>query len=120
MEKSPYERLVHDYEQGIIDYAFLRRAMKKIKAEQEQQEMKNRLTAEIIKATEMERKVIELADRAPDMKYNEARSFGFLAKAVVNMIVLEVKEDEKSLDLLERYMRGDLTGSEVEKIVRGE
>ena len=100
------EKLKKDFENGFIDIKYLREAMKKSNAEQEQKKMMN----EIVKGTE----------NAHNMKYSELKQFGFLAKAVVTMITLEVNDASKALDLLERYMRDELTAGEVEKIIQGE
>ena len=120
MPKTHHEKLMNMYEQGVIDIAYLRRAAKKLNEEREQEEMKRKLTEEIIKSTEMERKIVALANRAPQMKYSEAKEYGFLAKAVVNKIVREVKDDITSLELLEQYLQDELTGGEIEKIVQDE
>lgn len=104
--------------------------MKKIKAAKEKAEKKDPKTfvREIANATgyDVERvnsfvaDINELGNNAHNMKYSELKPFGFLAKAVVTMIVFEVKDADKSLDLLERFLRDELTGGEVEKIIQGE
>ena len=90
--------------------------------------MKNEFLNQIASATgmdvekvkEMEKQVVKLAHDAPNMKYSEAKLFGFLAKSVINMIVLEEKDETKSFDLLERYLNDEITGGEVEILIRGE
>lgn len=69
---------------------------------------------------EMKKLIIELGNNAHKMTYSELKKIGFMAKAVVDMIVIEVKDDEKSLDLLERFIKDEITSGEVEKIIQGE
>ena len=69
---------------------------------------------------EMTKLMVVLGNNAHEMKYSELRDHAFMAKAYIDMIIAEVKNEEKALDLLERFLRDEITGGEVEKIIRGE
>ena len=69
---------------------------------------------------EMTKLMVVLGNNAHEMKYSELRKHAFMAKAYIDMIIAEVKNEEKALDLLERYLQDKLTGGELENIIRGE
>ena len=115
MTKSPYKKLFEDFERGSIDETYFYNAVEKLKAKGSEKERKKESREEKLWA-----QIFELGKNAHNMYYSELRKYGIFAKAIVDMIVIEIKDNEKSLDLLERFMNDELTGGEVEKIIQGE